>query len=69
MTPTSETRSAAVKPLAGSTLVDDATFDALNAIYLHKMATPAHVADVIELPQSEVELILSRSKPLRRCSI
>jgi hypothetical protein len=60
MTQTSETGSTKVEPLGGSTLVDDTTFDALNAIYLHKMATPGHVADVTELPQRKVEAILFR---------
>ena len=62
MIPTSETGSAAVEPIVGSTMVDDASFDALNAIYLHKMATPAHVADVTELAQNVVEAILSREQ-------
>ena len=62
MTSTSQSGSVVVESLAGSTLVDDVTFDALNAIYLHKMATPSHVADVAELGQAEVEAILSREQ-------
>ena len=30
-----------------SAILDDATFEVLNAIYLHKMATAAHVAEEI----------------------
>jgi hypothetical protein len=40
--------------------IDGDTFVALNAIYLHKMATPAHVADVTGLPPDRVEAILDR---------
>lgn len=39
-------------------VVDDATFDVLNAIYLHKMATVAHVADVVDQDSAAVEAIL-----------
>ncbi len=42
--------------------VDDVTFNVLNAIYLHKMATPDHVADVVELQSGDVEMILRREE-------
>ncbi|MFX8992062.1 hypothetical protein ABTN16_19285, partial [Acinetobacter baumannii] len=42
-------------------LVDDQAFAVLNAIYLHKMATPTHIADVTNLDQSRVEA--SRAGP------
>ena len=62
MTSAADNGSAAVDPLMGSTPVDDATFDVLNAIYLHKMATVAHVADVTEIALSEAETILLREQ-------
>ncbi|ACK52336.1 conserved hypothetical protein [Methylocella silvestris BL2] len=43
-------------------LIDDNTFDVLNAIYLHKMATPKHVAEVSELAEPQVESILKRQQ-------
>jgi hypothetical protein len=51
-----------VEPLQASTSVDDATFEVLNAIYLHKMAAPKHVAEVVDLPLDEVEAILQREQ-------
>jgi hypothetical protein len=43
-----------------TSLIDADTFVALNAIYLHKMATPAHVADVTGLSPERVGAILKR---------
>ena len=62
MTSTADNWSASVDPLIGSTIVDDATFDVLNAIYLHKMATAAHVAAVTEIALGEAEAILVRQQ-------
>lgn len=43
---------------AGRDLVDDPSFEVLNAIYLHKMATPIHIADVTGLPLDHVSAVL-----------
>lgn len=51
-------QSAVSQIAAGPVLVDDETFDVLNAIYLHKMATPAHVADVTDLAPDKVARLL-----------
>ncbi|MFS8035489.1 hypothetical protein ACI7BZ_00755 [Xanthobacter sp. AM11] len=40
-------------------LIDDASFEVLNAIYLHKMATPVHIADVTGLPLDQVSAVLT----------
>lgn len=42
----------------GEGFVDDETFEILNAIYLHKMATPAHIADVTGHSLDRVEAVL-----------
>ena len=62
MTSTGENRSATMDPLTDSAVVDDMTFEVLNAIYLHKMATAAHVADVTEIALGEVEAMLAREQ-------
>lgn len=41
-------------------MVDEPTFELLNAIYLRKMATSSHVAEVTGRPQDEVEHALRR---------
>ena len=45
---------------AAEAAVDDATFDVLNAIYLHKMASVGHIAEVLEQDAAAVEAILRR---------
>lgn len=49
---------AADGPTAAQAVVDDATFDVLNAIYLHKMADVDHVADVVGQDPGAVKAIL-----------
>lgn len=41
-------------------MIDDDTFAVLNAIYLHKMASPEHVADVTGLEPGHVGEILAQ---------
>jgi hypothetical protein len=38
--------------------LDDETFEILNAIYLHKMASPEHISDVTGVPLERVEAVL-----------
>ncbi|MBB3175364.1 hypothetical protein FHR90_003218 [Endobacter medicaginis] len=47
---------------AGAGIVDDATFDVLNAIYLHKMSTAQHIAEVVEQSVDDVLATLHREE-------
>jgi inorganic triphosphatase YgiF len=51
---------ASINSTAAEAAVDDDTFDVLNAIYLHKMASVRHIADVVEQDAASVEGILKR---------
>ncbi|PWR21675.1 hypothetical protein [Zavarzinia compransoris] len=44
----------------GGTVIDAATFDVLNAIYLRKMAPVPHIASVTELSEAQVSDLLQR---------